>query len=406
MSVEEIQALIAKLSADIHLQKEVLQQLERAKSLAQRQLNAIRDPVARLPLEISSEIFVQCLPPHHLKPAAHTVPLLLLNVCNTWTDIALSTPALWTAIHLTFPQVQTLELWFRRAHNHPLSVSLQGSLDYNIASTLGRFSQQLKYLEIQGTTGFRGLVELPCLEKLVIRVEPDDRGYYRAFSLAETMVLVRLAPNLVECIFHVRCFNHDTMDMVVLPHLRFLSWGDSDIRDMNGDDGVLKCLSLPALDTLCLSFIHLSTANFSAFLRRSSPPLRTLLLGAECSYFSFVSLAECLRLVPSLTHLELHVGEQMSFMGDLVSALADSTSSFLPNLSTLKIEHDCSSIEFLGQELLRALSARRVQLLCAHLRNPESHLRPGPDVCSGLRELAESGMDVWVGTEDCNFILS
>ncbi|KAJ6525106.1 hypothetical protein DFH09DRAFT_936997, partial [Mycena vulgaris] len=94
MSAEELELRIDKLSADIIQQKEVLKQLESSKSAAQRQLNAIRDPVARLPLEISSDILIQCLP---VRPGPNTsdAPLLFLNICNAWTDITLSTPALW-----------------------------------------------------------------------------------------------------------------------------------------------------------------------------------------------------------------------------------------------------------------------------------------------------------------------
>ncbi|KAJ7860494.1 hypothetical protein B0H13DRAFT_1549274, partial [Mycena leptocephala] len=54
------------------------------------------------PLELSSEIFLYCLPPRP-KPAAHNVPMLLLKICSTWTSIALSTPALWAAMELVFP---------------------------------------------------------------------------------------------------------------------------------------------------------------------------------------------------------------------------------------------------------------------------------------------------------------
>ncbi|KAJ7727231.1 hypothetical protein B0H16DRAFT_1331657, partial [Mycena metata] len=94
ISVTQLEARIAQISSDIALQQEVLKSLERKKSAAQRQLNAIRDPIAQLPLEISSEIFLGCLTSQR-KPGSHIAPLLLLNICNTWTDIALSTPAMW-----------------------------------------------------------------------------------------------------------------------------------------------------------------------------------------------------------------------------------------------------------------------------------------------------------------------
>ncbi|KAJ7788795.1 hypothetical protein B0H13DRAFT_1676394, partial [Mycena leptocephala] len=94
MSVQELRARIDKLSTEIVLQRRLLEKLEKDKSLVQRQLNSVLDPVARFPLEISSEIFLCCLPPLP-EAAAHHFPMLLLKICNAWTSIALSTPALW-----------------------------------------------------------------------------------------------------------------------------------------------------------------------------------------------------------------------------------------------------------------------------------------------------------------------
>ncbi|KAJ6577777.1 hypothetical protein B0H19DRAFT_985394, partial [Mycena capillaripes] len=108
MSIEEIQARIDQFSADINLQKTDLKQLECDKSAAQRELNAIRDPMARLPLELSSDIFLQCLPETPM-PDACVAPMLLLNVCNMWSDIALSTPALWATISLNSPA--DIQIW-------------------------------------------------------------------------------------------------------------------------------------------------------------------------------------------------------------------------------------------------------------------------------------------------------
>ncbi|KAJ7472176.1 hypothetical protein FB451DRAFT_1036811, partial [Mycena latifolia] len=102
MSVTALQARIDQLSADIVRQKELLKALEHNRSAAQRQLNALLDPVARLPLEISSEIFILCLPSRPV-PGSLKMPMLLLDICNTWTAIALSTPALWSAIHVDAP---------------------------------------------------------------------------------------------------------------------------------------------------------------------------------------------------------------------------------------------------------------------------------------------------------------
>ncbi|KAJ7854280.1 hypothetical protein B0H14DRAFT_2444071, partial [Mycena olivaceomarginata] len=134
MTVQDLRARIAKLDTEIDLQRELLKRLERDRSLTKRQLNSVLDPFARLPLEISSDIFLRSLPLFP-KPGDPDVPILQLNICNAWTDIALSTPSLWATIHITFqssrfpsPSTQCLKtlvpIWLRRAHNRPLSISL------------------------------------------------------------------------------------------------------------------------------------------------------------------------------------------------------------------------------------------------------------------------------------------
>ncbi|KAJ7120409.1 hypothetical protein C8R43DRAFT_853873, partial [Mycena crocata] len=55
---------------------------------------AIFDPVAKLPLELSSDIFLRCLPDDPA-PNEAVAPMLLLRVCHAWSDIALSTALLW-----------------------------------------------------------------------------------------------------------------------------------------------------------------------------------------------------------------------------------------------------------------------------------------------------------------------
>ncbi|KAJ6510728.1 hypothetical protein C8R45DRAFT_892247 [Mycena sanguinolenta] len=102
MSAEALRARIVKLDSEIggKTDLKVLKQLRQDKSLAQRQLNAILDPVERLPLEISSEIFLETFP---TPEARYVAPMLLLRICSAWTTIALSTPALWASIYIVFP---------------------------------------------------------------------------------------------------------------------------------------------------------------------------------------------------------------------------------------------------------------------------------------------------------------
>ncbi|KAJ6510619.1 hypothetical protein C8R45DRAFT_1088778 [Mycena sanguinolenta] len=87
MSVQELRERIAELDTEIDLRRELLKKLERDKILVQRQLNHVLDPIARLPLEISSQIFLLCLATFHMHGAR--VPRILRHICTAWADIAL-----------------------------------------------------------------------------------------------------------------------------------------------------------------------------------------------------------------------------------------------------------------------------------------------------------------------------
>ncbi|KAJ6608263.1 hypothetical protein B0H10DRAFT_1711402, partial [Mycena sp. CBHHK59/15] len=52
-------------------------------------------PVLSLPPEITSEIFIHCLPSGFLKPSTRKAPLLFTQICHRWRLIALETPELW-----------------------------------------------------------------------------------------------------------------------------------------------------------------------------------------------------------------------------------------------------------------------------------------------------------------------
>ncbi|KAJ7666707.1 hypothetical protein DFH06DRAFT_1184552 [Mycena polygramma] len=389
--IEELQARIAKLSTDIDLQNEVLRELVQSKSAAQRLLNAIRDPVARLPFELSSEIFLHCLPQQR-KPDACTAPMLLLGVCNAWTGIALSTPALWSAIYLDFPGTEILRLWLQRSHS--FSLHIHRALNNDVATTLSQHAARLQHLRIDEEMIHPSVVtqlgSFPCLRTLTVEGLPDNFNGLHCFPRG----LLRMAPNLVECTFHMSyCDPHYNGEIIILRDLRCLKFG-ANINLLRSDAGILRYLDLPRLETLFVPLARIHYTVFSAFLERSSPPLQTLVLGDACS-LSFTELNECLRLVPSLINLEL----SGSCTDDILSELADSPSHFLPNLRRLRIQirHDLSEESYL--RLLRALSVRRARLACFTLTRFNGVLpEPCLDIRAGLRQLIADGMEISIGT--------
>ncbi|KAJ6564866.1 hypothetical protein DFH09DRAFT_1475317, partial [Mycena vulgaris] len=65
---------------------------------------ALISPMRMFPPEILQEKFMACLPAGH-DAVMHTseAPLLLGRICSAWRAISLSTPTLWSSLHLVVP---------------------------------------------------------------------------------------------------------------------------------------------------------------------------------------------------------------------------------------------------------------------------------------------------------------
>ncbi|KAJ7182885.1 hypothetical protein C8R43DRAFT_849959, partial [Mycena crocata] len=85
---------LEEISSAIEVHKQALRDLADSKHEVKGRLNAIRDPITRFPLDISSEIFLRCLP-EFPTPHPALAPMVLLHVCRSWSQIALSTSSLW-----------------------------------------------------------------------------------------------------------------------------------------------------------------------------------------------------------------------------------------------------------------------------------------------------------------------
>ncbi|KAJ6489174.1 hypothetical protein C8R47DRAFT_1125238 [Mycena vitilis] len=398
--LESLQALIETLSADIDLQKTVLKDLEHRKSAAQGVLNAIRDPMARLPLEISSEIFLwQCTPDsldsRPPKPNAREGPMLLLNVCKAWSAIAVSTPMLWNNINIDVPGAKLLlDAWLRRANKCPVSITLSHqSLNDGVSVVLGKHAERVKCMEItEGKERFGTEHAMPS-----------------QYILHQVIDHLSHVPNLVECtvhnVFQPDHFSEDILGLpparirpVVLPHLLSLDLGN--IRTTRSFDGdrILKYLTLPALETLTLPRSPGSSQDVVDFLSRSSPPLQRLDLSDRFRTLS--DLDAFLSLFPDLTHLAC----QGEFVEDFFSALAAAPAFFHPNLRSLEIEHRVPLSAAGYRKVFHALSIRSAQLVRVKLNCGSHHGHPGIDVGHGWQQLVANGMDVHIGTADINFL--
>ncbi|KAJ7500974.1 hypothetical protein B0H11DRAFT_752822, partial [Mycena galericulata] len=111
--------------ADIQHQLEVLKTRERDLEAA---LASVVYPVLTLPPEITSHIFLKCLPFHgRVQPSATKAPLVLARVCRQWRDVALATPRLWSSIDFNAEddspdngKIPLFRTWLSRAKRSPI----------------------------------------------------------------------------------------------------------------------------------------------------------------------------------------------------------------------------------------------------------------------------------------------
>ncbi|KAJ6466457.1 hypothetical protein C8R45DRAFT_489371 [Mycena sanguinolenta] len=97
--------------------------------------DAVKDPISpalRLPVEITSEIFLHCLPTSYTEREWNTAnpseaPTLLLHVCRIWREIVNGTSAMWAKMEFSMDNAHNEEMaraWLKRAKASPLSVKL------------------------------------------------------------------------------------------------------------------------------------------------------------------------------------------------------------------------------------------------------------------------------------------
>jgi hypothetical protein len=184
---------------------------------------------------------------------------------------------------------------------------------------------------------------------------------------------------------------------------------------------ILRYLTLPALKKLDISYLDISSENFISFLTRSSPSLQSFRLVMPDALMPLhPDLPEYLRLIPSLTKLELFCPSPDRITlatddGNLFLPFLEmlgSARNFLPNLSELTLRGYIFEPEDYDT-LIGALTARRASgyagpesfsLIFSDYNEAGDDDAPDDDVIVALQQLVEEGMNIHIGPEDQNFI--
>ncbi|KAJ7659409.1 hypothetical protein B0H17DRAFT_1185528 [Mycena rosella] len=386
MSIAELQARIGRLSDEIVRQKQVLQDLERQQKCgpgpAQRRSRSSGTPTPR-----------NFIPNLHTRPSPRHAPMLFLNICNAWTDIAFSAPALWASIHVHKPMRDLdglLDTWLERAGIYALSISLPTPITAHIAQVIRCHGPHLQDLRIFHDKGDVHLVAeagpFPCLKTLTLARAPSDEA-----RVTDTIDMLRpgVCPNLVECtlddVFWVGSYT--PADRLVIPHMRHLYLGE---EGGSSSAGILPHLSLPGLNTLFLPYCDIEFHKPFGIFKTFFASVAKIYHGLRTVYGQWTrsEMQESLSLLPTLTHFELvELRWNSAAPNHFLSILTDS-----PHLGPWY------------QELLTTLSTRRkinsVEVVWTGLW-PE---RPLEDVYLPLRQYVAGGMKIYIGTDERNYV--
>ncbi|KAK7000356.1 hypothetical protein R3P38DRAFT_3058084 [Favolaschia claudopus] len=435
MVQQELRQQIDDLSSMIEAQRLVLSGLMNQRCQVQRQLNSVLDPMALLPLELQSKIFLHCL--YHAgegriegTPDPHLAPMLLLRVCQLWRDIALSTPELWNylTMHWSSPpsgandsDSRFFRMWLKRSQSFPLTLEWEGSSVFangtqdlidECGGRVETLTLLLNSIPPSGSHILRAAAPFPSLRKLTINCSAGR------FEIRDWMPILKTSPILTHVTFLGSFLgpeiDTDSTAAFTLPALRefHFSPNASHPRVVNATR-ILKYITLPALEILHIR-CHLNLVNGSedllAFLTRSSPPLRSLFFELDSLYWPSDSKdsLKYLRMVPNLTELSLGAKDTISVLKMLTRA-----SDFLPNIRHLTL----NPMSFLQPEdyeiIVRMLDARPLKSFRLNMMDPSAALRnatlsrdpaPSEHMIRELRRIRDSGISVYVGAGERIFV--
>ena len=189
--------------------------------------------------ELLGNVFIFSLP-DVVRPDPGSAPLLFLQICRLWRDVALRTPQLWKSIHFEttrgvlhpitdgspdFSLTQKLEqfsMWLGRAGVLPLDIhlNLYGTSDIlsPFVSVISKESYRLKALELschQPAIDIinQGLVSgAPLLENFTMEVRWEGH-----FSVGEKVLDLSCAPNLQSAQVLVH-YTHQPVPTLIIPN--------------------------------------------------------------------------------------------------------------------------------------------------------------------------------------------
>ncbi|KAK7000347.1 hypothetical protein R3P38DRAFT_1845059 [Favolaschia claudopus] len=373
--------------------------------------------------ELQSKIFVHCLRFDEyegaLRPDPKLAPLLVSNVCHLWRDIALCTPELWAPLRMEgSPRgancSQLYGIWLQRSHPFPVSLTLEYHSELaegvgHLIDWSARRVEEVSLLLLADPHDEYRIPQLPFQSLKRLNITVLDQKPFNVYDWIHSMLM---SPGLLYCTFSASFSQYvvggDFMPftLAALKELR-LKKRPSSFQVLANPTILLRYLTLPALESLhihCSITLPNAVSDFSDFIVRSSPPLRSLVIDP-------VDLvrhptAEYLSAVPTLETLTLSTSDWVSVLDRLATDPA-----FLPNLEhltcTLKRIQPRGDFEVVVRMLnVRSLKMFRLHITISLALELLGRRAVGLDdgILVELQRIRDRGVDIYVGDGQRNYL--
>lgn len=320
------------------------------------------------PVELRVEVFLQFCGMYCPIGKDTEGPVLLLQVCRAWKELALQTPQLWTSFALDFrpfpgPKkseflISALKGWIDRSRNLPLSFKLRypGPVSDATCTNLIQciLPSSARWRDVSLTVPSTSLLPLwevkpnsfPSLRTLSMetagrcpfvlknlginwaQITELNLALITFPTLDECLYILQEGPNLKRCSMDAICVftSNDTkrFPLPKLEHLQLTAYGGDNGGFLPGRPetqfiAFLAALSLPGLESLKIGWgvtrgpdqsyywSDSHTTGFVDFLEGLGGHLKTLRL--ECLPFNAQQVLRCLEVVPCLRHLDFSMSQ-------------------------------------------------------------------------------------------------
>ncbi|KAH9475519.1 hypothetical protein JR316_0012634 [Psilocybe cubensis] len=283
---------LVEIDAQIDRLQDTIYELQKTRANIEKPISEYRCIVSlirRIPSDILSKIFRHCLPTHRNPTiSASEAPMLLTRVCSRWRNVTLSSPRLWSHLHITFHHEVPIKTVYDRTPLETVSALLRKRCDA-IKEWMVRSGDCPLHLSIY-YNGMSITFDNPPLSQSALLLLKIILSFSSRWKTLELNVPIQVFVELDAMV--------STMTIPNLTQVRIIiqDWYQNDIF-LRQPCPTLEILKISSLKHISLCNYHMDEIHLFQLMRLTSRNV------THFSFHSLVDLADIFRILESCPQL-------------------------------------------------------------------------------------------------------